>query len=318
MGNNTTEALITPSLREALAALRSEWSNSKLAAKLGVSTSVVSQYLNIDDHGNLRPEGSKYPGDVESLEKRILDLLRNEARRKASGVDTVECPTSRELRSALEFVRKTNDVGAILAQAGQGKTRAIELYISSNPLSLSIHVRTWARDMGSVEGLLFDAVGRSGYNGYDKRASYVASKLRGSDRLIIVDDAHKLTRAALQYLFDLHDETMCPIALVGTYQLEDLIKDDAQRFSRTGLRWEIAPEDPSTLIRHMITQLCPGVGSELSQIADLCEQVAKAHGHFRSVHKQLKLTAELKTDKTTWATAFRKAHTLLIREYKLN
>jgi DNA transposition AAA+ family ATPase len=308
-----------PALRQQLLDLRNQagWSTAKLATKLGVSSSVISQYLNLDENGALRPEGSKYPGDIATLEKRIQDLLRNEARRQASGVETTECEVSRELRTALEYIRKTNDVGIVLGEAGQGKSRGIELFMQQNPLAVLYQVRSWTRDIGSIEAGLFEVVGRSGYDHRTKRSIFITSKLRGSDRLLIVDDAHKLTRPALQYLFDLYDETHCPIGLVGTYELEDLLKDDAQRFSRTGLRWELTPEDPTVLIKHMILNLCGEVGNDLPELIELCHQVATKHGHFRSVHKQLKLAAELKSDKDTWPTAFRLAHTNLIREYKL-
>ena len=73
----------TELIRQQLIELRGQpgWSNNKLATRLGVSPSVVSQYLNLDEDGKLRPEGNKYPGDVAALERRSVDLIRNESRR---------------------------------------------------------------------------------------------------------------------------------------------------------------------------------------------------------------------------------------------
>ena len=58
---------------------------------------------------------------------------------------------------------------------------------------------------------------------------------------------------------------------------------------------------------------------------NLCEQVAKEHGHYRSAHKQLKVAEELrcgsyqgKGKRLTYVEAFRAAHSMLVRNYNLN
>jgi DNA transposition AAA+ family ATPase len=288
-------------------------SNNKLSAKLGCSTSVISQWLST--------EGNQYSGDIAKWERSAEDFLRNESRRKASGVTTVSCDVAEQLAKALELIRKTNDVGVIMAEAGFGKTRGIELYTTHNPTAVLFRVMSWASDKQSIEGSLFSAVGSSGWDKQTKRAVFLAAKLSGSDRLLIVDDAHKLTRPALQWLFDFADETGIPLALVGTFDLADKIADDAQRFSRVGLRYEIVPEDARDLIKHLVKTHAPQAhGAELEELVELSEQVVAKHGHYRSANKQLKLAAELKENskkKISWQEAFRQSHTLLFREYKL-
>lgn len=287
------------------------WSNSKLAGKLGCSTSIISQWL--------APEGNGYEA-IKKWEKSAEDFLRNEARRTASGVATTDCEIAQQIRSAFEAIRKTNDVGMILGEAGQGKTRGVELYHKANPTSVLFGVRSWACDKASMEGELFKAVGSTGYDKQTKRSAFLAKRLLNSDRLLIVDDAHKLTRPALQWLFDFHDETGVPLALVGTFLLEDKVADDAQRFSRVGLRFELIPEKPQELIEHIVRAHAPEVGGAFSALCELCEQVVAQHGHFRSANKQMKLAAELKANarkEITWPEAFRRAHTMLVRKYEL-
>jgi DNA transposition AAA+ family ATPase len=289
------------------------WSNSRLASKLGCSTSIISQWLS--------PEGNLYEGNIKKWERSAEDFLRNEARRTSSGVVTVDCDVAQQLRSAFEAIRKTNDVGMLLAEAGYGKTRGIELYHKENPTSVLFTVRSWACDKASIEGELFAAVGTSGYDKQTKRSAFMAKRLRGSDRLLIVDDAHKLTRPALQWLFDFTDETSIPLGLVGTFALEDKIADDAQRFSRVGLRFEIIPEKPRDLIEHIVRAHAPESSGAWQALYELCEQVVAEHGHFRSANKQMKLAAELKANarkEITWPEAFRRAHTMLVRKYELH
>lgn len=317
---NQTTAVVpcNNALRARLIELREQpgWSNNIIAKRAGINTAVVSQYLNAD--------GCKYPGDVTRVERAFEDLLENEARRRASGVETIHGDISEQVRVACEYIRKTSDIGVILAEAGEGKTRAVELYAKDHPTAIHYRTTCWTNDINSVQGLLFDLAGKKDYDGKTRRVLNTVRNLRGSERLIIVDDAHKLTRPALQWWFDFHDATLCPIAFVGTFELLDKLEDDPQRFSRVGLHFEIRNADAGVdraLLKHMIKQIAPKCDGESTELVDLCEQVAKEHGHYRSVHKQLKVAVEVKlgSKKTmSYADAFRAAHTMLVRNYHLN
>ena len=317
--NKTNAVTKTSPTRESLLALieqrgegADKLSNAKLATKLGYSSSVVSQYL--------APEGIKYTGDLVKLEKAVDDFVRNELRRKMSGVDTIQSVAVKEVATALEYIRKTSDIGIVLSEAGVTKTRGVDHYAAANPLAILVRARQWLKDEHSVMSCIFEAV-KGGYDNRTSRVNHILKKLTGSGRLIVVDDAHKLNRSALQWLCDLFDETLCPIGLVGIYELEDKLADDAQRFSRVGLRWEIKPEEPKELIEHLIRSLCPGITTpDQRQLFPLCEQVAEQHGHFRSVHKQLKVAAEIREGKPglSWEEAFKAAHAMLVRKYPLN
>ncbi len=145
-------------------------------------------------------------------------------------------------------------------------------------------------------------------------------KMRGSDRLVIVDDAHKLTQRGLQCLMDFHDETHSPVAMVGTFELIDKLERDAQLFSRVGLKWVIGQTRPKELIDHIIHSLVPNANGHSEELAALCEQVASQAGHFRAVHKQLKLAVEMLETSSTYkniVAAFRGAHSKMCRNYKL-
>jgi len=305
-----------PVLRDRLREMRdaegSIWSNNKFATRLGISSAVISQYLNDD--------GCKYNGDIKTLERNIDDFLRNEERRRASGIDTTWCDAAEQMRKAFQYIRKTNDIGAIVAESGEGKSRGIELIREENPLAILFHVRAWSCDKNSLQSALWDVIPHNGYDSQTKRASFIVTSLRGSDRPLLVDDAHKLTRPALHLLFDLWDETNIPITLIGTADILPKLEDDSQRFSRVGLYFTVRPDTKKSrvLLEHMVTKLAPGANGDREELLDLCEQVAKQAGHFRSVHKQLKLAAELRNGKdAAWPKAFRAAHTLLKREYQL-
>lgn len=308
-------------LREELLALREQpsWSNNVIAKRVGINTSIVSQYLN--------EAGCLYDGDVARIEGLFEDMLSNEARRRASGVETVQCDEVEQCRVALEYIRKTSDIGVLLDESGGGKTRGIEHYAKQNTTAIFYRCFAWNISKSSAQNFVFQTVGTTGYDNRTPRAEHAVKKLRGSERLLIVDDAHFLHQTALQWWVHFHEATQCPLALTGTYALIKKIEADPQIFSRVGLRFEIKKTGKDgalaidrPLLRHLISELAPKVNGELDELLDLCEQVGKEHGHYRSVHKQLKVATELKTGnpKLTYVQAFRAAHTMLVRNYNLS
>jgi DNA transposition AAA+ family ATPase len=297
-------------IRQQLLKLREGgFSNNKLARKLGVSAGQVSLYLNV--------RGNQYR-TPEKLEQRAEDLLRNEARRAASGVETIGSEVYRHLSNAVELGRRTSDVVLVTAPAGMGKSRGLELYAATNPTSLLYSVNVMNNDVRSVIGNMFRKVGRSGWDGSTNRSEFIVSRLVGGDRALLIDDGHKLTRPALQWFFDLHDATHMPVVIAGTPLLMEKIIDDSQRGSRVGLHFPLESKQPAGLLAHLVKSLVPDAGDETEAIMDLCEQIAAKDGHFRAVHKQLKLAGELRAKSGSYVEAIQRAHSLLVRAYKLN
>ena len=281
------------------------WSNRVIGNRLPASGSVVSEWLN--DAGN------KYSGDMAKLEARARELQRNVLTRRATGIETVPKGIYAEIRGALEYIRNTGGAGAIYAESGEGKTRSLELYLRDNPACVLFHVRSWTRDMGSIVGALMQTVGTRGYSTRTKREEFLLTKLRGSQRLLVVDDAHKLTAPALQWLYDFADESGCPLALVGTPDLEGKVNADGQRSSRTSIAWRIACKKRAPLITHLVREILPDVDGEIDAVVGLCEETVEEHGHFRNCEQQLKMARRQRQSdaKLTWAEAFKRAGQLM-------
>ena len=313
---NATPVKFNEALRQRLLDLRAgtakeNYSNNKLAKKLGVNSSYVSQFCN----------GKEFSGDLVMFERKLEDFFRNEARRRLSGVETIANEETKAIASGLELLRKLNEIGCIVLASGGGKTRGEELYLRENPLAIHFQVRAWNNDKNSIEGALFKAVGSAGWDGQTKRADFLVTKLTGSDRLLIIGDAHKLTKAALQWVVDFWEATLIPIALVGTHALHDLLMSDTQRFSRIQLWNEIAPSRDKTLIVHLANSLMPDLNGELETVCDLGEQIISHEGLYRAVYKQFKLAEEIRMGAKkpiTHAQAIRAAHTKLLRDWQLN
>ncbi|HEV2329215.1 MAG TPA: hypothetical protein VGY56_10545 [Verrucomicrobiae bacterium] len=308
-------------IRDTLLAKREEpeFSNKRLAQRIGVSEAVVSQYLN--------DAGCVYSGDVPKFELKAVDFLTNEARRRASGVTPMKSNEAEQMRVALEYIRKTSDAGLVLSASGEGKTCGIEYYLKENPTAIYYPVWSWACSKHDAASFLFKVAGQSGYDNRTKREVWAVDKLRGSERLIIVDTAHNLHITAFNFWLDIHMATEMPIAFVGTFKLLTIVTGDVQLSSRIGFRDEIRRKDAAgnlkvdrNLLNHMIQELLPKDNSFTPELTHLCAQVASNQGCYRSVHKQLKLAVEIRSGEKilSWPDAFRCAHMKLIRDYDLD
>lgn len=276
----------------------------KVGLALGYSPSVVSQYL----------KDGRYPGDLKKLRRRVAEWLQKRESRRLVGVKLVHTDVSQAIATALEVIRQTNDVGVIYGDAGIGKTSGILLYLDDNPLSVVVTLNRWTRTADAIEAAVLQRIEHGAWKRGMARGNFIVERLRDSNRLLIVDNAHKATRSGLEWLFDLHDETRIPIALVGNEEVLREIEANDQRFSRVGLKQPITSGRGKALLRHLTQQIAPAF---VGKVEDLLEQVSDQHGRFRAVAKQLSLAGKLADAGMEPVAAVRSAHTRLVRHYQL-
>lgn len=295
-------------LRERLLIARDQeqLSTNRLARRLGYSPSVVSQWLN-----------GVYKGDSEKIERRIEDWLSNLSRRRLVGARLVPSEATRTVVSALEAIRQTEDVGVIFGDAGIGKTSAIEMYLAENPLAITVSLDRRHGTAIQIERLLAEVVDPGGRKADTTRWSRLLEALMGSGRFLIVDNCHRATRSGLELLFDLHDKTAIPIAMVGNEEVLRLIDQSDQMSSRIGISQPVTMTNPRALVRHLVAEIAPGFSG---RVEDLAEQVADGPGRIRAAKKQLALSALIARRSSAPIApdaAFAAAHLRLRRNYAL-
>lgn len=173
-----------------------------------------------------------------------------------------------------------------------------------------------------MQAALFAALETRGKTPGLRRADWLVERLRGSNRLLVLDNAHRLTCGALQWLFDFYDACEVPdtgahiaVALVGNPEVLEKILANDQQFSRIGLMRPIKPVDMATLAKQMLHRLCPDHAAELQ---DLAAKVAGERGHLRALKKHLLLMPEfMAAAKGEARRAFLMAHTQLVADYTL-
>ena len=281
---------------------------SEIGQELGVSSTTVNKYM-----------AGKPEGDVLKLERLVADMLKAASKRQRSDVPFFPTNVSAKMSATFELIRKTNDVGLISGPAGVGKSKTIEEYLRKNATTLAISVPRWQRSDAGVCGLLFDECDTTSWDQRTPRSQYLVERLQRSNRLLVIDNAQRMTLSAREWVFDFHDKTGCPIALVGNPEVLVAIRKNDQHFSRIGIRQEIAVDQKhvADYARQMVDAL---VTDAQAGLYDLATAVAEQRGHLRALRKQLLLMIDLAATQTyagDQVKAFGDAHTKLVRDYSL-
>jgi DNA transposition AAA+ family ATPase len=281
---------------------------SALGQELGVSSTRVNKYL-----------AGKPEGNVAELETLVADLLRSAQRREVSDVPPFATNVTQILCATFDLARKTNDIALISGPAGIGKSVSAKLYRAAHPTTISVCVPRWQRSESGLAALLFEAIDARDWDGQTPKAVYMCNRLRASNRLIIIDNAQRLQQGAREWLFDFHDETGCPIALMGNPEVLVAIRRIDQHFSRIGIHQEVKLADKAikTYALKMVEALVP---SPQDGLAELAATVCEERGHLRALRKQIMLMRDL-ADTATYGgdqlKAFHAAHARLVRDYAL-
>jgi hypothetical protein len=118
--------------------------------------------------------------------------------------------------SVCQYAIKRRRIGVIVAAAGAGKSMVLQAVQEDTPGSILITVRQrratpksflqiWARELGLQE------FGRA-----EDIQDRIMGCLTATDRLVLIDEAHKLTVATLDVIREIWDQVHCPIVMAGT------------------------------------------------------------------------------------------------------
>lgn len=282
--------------------------NSVLATRLGVSSTFLSKYLNDNlDHN---------PKDFDAVARNILTALKA---RLEDATNLFETSVTRNIAGRIEMARRTQDVMLLVGPAGEGKTCGARMFAQHNPGTIYFELAGHQRTDGKVAGILFDQLERRrDWKGNTSRADFVTTQLRGSHRVVIVDEAHLLSATGRQFLFNLNRDTGCAVVLVGNPEILDNIRRNDQHFSRVGVKGEpvLSPKEIPAVSHKVAVQFSNKEFADA--VSDLCAFVAARPGRLRAVRKAVILAFEL-AQKNNFdpRQAFREAHRNLVRDYAL-
>lgn len=205
------------------------WSLRNLARLLDSSEAAVSKYC------NKKPEG-----DVAKLERYVEALLVNDhLHQTAPPVDgeLFETPVVRQLGNLCKLALKHRFIRAFIGDPGMGKSCARTLYMLSDPMAVHMELNR-VKMGGRVVALERVFLKHCTMQNWDKRAEpvgeYILRNFREMQRLVLLDNAHLLSRQGLEWVLGFHDETQCPIILIGNSELKYTLELVQRAPSRVG------------------------------------------------------------------------------------
>jgi DNA transposition AAA+ family ATPase len=197
-------------------------SQSKIAKSIGMSDATISQWL-----------GESYLGNVDLLERKLKDALLAliiEAKLPRQPDEEI-FPTYITTRTAgaLMTCKKLKRVGVIIGPSGLGRTMGIKTYLESDILAVNVTINP-ASDPGTKSGMIdaFWAAKNFSTLGYNRkkhvsRSKFICDHFRDQNRLVIIDNAQHLKPGGTDWLAGFHEDTGCPLALVGTPKTLEII-----------------------------------------------------------------------------------------------
>lgn len=207
--------------------------------ELGVSGGAVSSFLS-----------GKYKTPHTLIPKIASLISMNEKKAVApKAPDFAETSISRTVRNTIAYAHLRGVIAVVYGDAGVGKTSTVKEYVRNDKQALLITISPTYASITGVNELIAVQLGvRERIS--RKITTEIIDRLKGSGRVLIVDEAQHLTVRALNHLRCLSDESGIGIAFVGNDEVYDKLrgsgkKDFAQLFSRVGMRKQVQTKDIS-------------------------------------------------------------------------
>lgn len=208
-----------------------------------LSRGPLSRFKNMDPDrpdtfvGNLDKTVRTINGFIELLGKRA------EAKRPDGFVET---EAAKRMLAVIQHAVTTCTWAIITSDAGRGKTMTMQAAKTIYPGSLYVRVLQSTRRPSGLSRALVKLLGIRGVRDLQAAEANIIDALAGTGRALLIDEAHRLTEDALEFIRDIHDTTGVPIVMAGTVKLLDAVTDatfDMGQFtSRVGIRYNLADD----------------------------------------------------------------------------
>lgn len=281
----------------------------QVARRTGYNEATISRYI-----------AGTMAGDRDALERALADMLDADARRQSWRRFYIPTKGTERTEALLDLIREACDIGLVTSAAGMGKTTAALHYAATHESAICITLTEGCGDNWSIIRMLFDSLRVRGWSRakHGTRGELVIARMAKSERLVIVDNAQRATLSGLRWLFDLHDETGIPIALIGNPDVLTRLAGSDQLSSRIGLRTDIGRQNGKLSVDWLdaaadaiLAEMWPRAPKEVQLLA---REAARQDGHLRRLVKQLRIAIRL-ADAPSWrgkqAAAFVEARGLI-------
>lgn len=267
---------------------RNHLSDDQLGKRLGSSGTYVSRYRNFHK-GDFKGHLSTFETAADQL------LIREELMEGDASPLSLDGYCVEAVHSFLDLITQQAQLGIGHGPAGRGKTKAAQLYAAEHRGCIYLHLWDWTNRKEIVISELARVAGvRRAKNDVSTCAALVRV-LRGSGRLIIIDNAQELTPAGRRFIADFHDATQVPIALLGNPEIIGQFERNDQHASRLGRCVDVTTiADTKTTVLNLLANYLPAAAADKTAQAEALAILRKEKGGAaRSVKMHLRLAAKI-------------------------
>ena len=229
-----------------------ELTQAALAKQSGISGGALSAFLT-----------DSYRGNNENIAKKLLPVLESAKARETAVLavkepEIIETGAMREMWFGLQYASDRNDVIVIYGAPGIGKTVTVESYVKTNPNALFATASPNIRSGRDIMEELLETMNKKAEGRNRFLEKNIINLLKGSNRMIIIDEAHFLRLDGLETLRRIYDATKCPLVLVGNPKIMEIITEKnktvtGQFFSRS-VRIALESKVPMEDVRGIVLQ----------------------------------------------------------------
>ena len=226
---------------------------ARVARESGVSGTTVSQFLS-----------DSYPGDRTAVATKLARWLaslaeRNKAAELPAAPTWFDTAQTQRILATLRYAQLANDMVVIYGPAGVSKSASCKRYAAVSPNVFVVEMSPAQAGLTAALKAVYEAVGlKDGNLTAAQINKLICQRLKGSEGLLIIDEAQHLGHMALDQIRSIHDATGIGIALVGNEQVYTVMTGGTRAayldrlFSRIGKRLALkapAEADVDALIK---------------------------------------------------------------------
>ena len=226
---------------------------SQAAQELGISPGALSSFLS----GTYK---APHTIIIRIEDLAAINTQKNVAPTAPAFKDT---SISKTVSQAIRYSHLQGKISVVYGDAGVGKTVAYRNYLENNTLAIGITISPTYASITGVNELIAEQLGVR-ERVARKQTAEIINKLRGSGRVLIIDEAQHLNARALDHLRCISDESGIGICFIGNHQVYRKLlgsqeADFAQMFSRLGMRKQvlvgnISKNDVQTVFGEMVPE----------------------------------------------------------------
>lgn len=183
----------------------------------------------------------KYATSPTKQLQAIESAMLNADEKTGLAIAPVETSVYRLAHRACDMARRYHNFAVLSAWVGTGKTFALKRYAAGHPNTYIVEATPTMTPQSLTKQLARMVVGLEKGSIADKFDAVVSS-LKGTDSLIIVDEAETLTHNQLETIRRIRDLAGVGIVLAGTEHLAGLIKPQHGQFGQIRSRTGFWPE----------------------------------------------------------------------------